>query len=485
MPARKKTRKTNLRVRLYRQGLGDCILITLPKADGSPFHFLIDCGVIIGTPQDQKKMREVVADIVEVTGGTLDLLAVTHEHWDHVSGFIQADDLFAKAGEPRAAGKLHVQQVWFAWTEDPNNPLARRLRAERAEAIQALQMASARFRAAAAGMGLAASATADGIDNVLSFFGAGQISTPQALEAVRSFVDTKPRYCHPGQPPVTLPNVPGIRIYVLGPPENEQQIKKTSSSTELYKELGFGIDAGWLGAALSGDSASDTMMPFDRAYSLPLAQAKLPQKSSPGALQQFFDRYYFGKDTESAHQDQGWRRIDADWLGAAAEFALKLDNATNNTSLVLAIEIAATGQVLLFPGDAQVGNWLSWHDVSWQLDDGTKINGPSLLERTVFYKTGHHGSHNATLKAKGLELMTSDDLIAFIPVDHEVAVKRGWTRMPLSTLVDALAERTKGRLLRSDAAFDAAAAEEAIRESFVARLKETKLFFDLDFGPVA
>src|SRR5690349_4981734 len=36
-------------VRMYRQGLGDCFLITLPKQDGKRWHMLIDCGVILGT----------------------------------------------------------------------------------------------------------------------------------------------------------------------------------------------------------------------------------------------------------------------------------------------------------------------------------------------------------------------------------------------------------------------------------------------------
>jgi hypothetical protein len=48
-------------------------------------------------------------------------------------------------------------------------------------------------------------------------------------------------------------------------------------------------------------------------------------------------------------------------LGLAGRLALQLDSDTNNTSLVLAFELGKSGRVLLFPGDAQVGNWLSWH----------------------------------------------------------------------------------------------------------------------------
>jgi hypothetical protein len=68
--------------------------------------------------------------------------------------------------------------------------------------------------------------------------------------------------------------------------------------------------------------------------------------------------------------------------------ALDLDNATNNTSLALAIELGPGGKVLLFPADAQVGNWFSWRDQSWKDDKGRDVTVDDLLARTVFYKVG-------------------------------------------------------------------------------------------------
>ena len=94
----------------------------------------------------------------------------------------------------------------------------------------------------------------------------------------------------------------------------------------------------------------------------------------------FFQQHYWGPSTDAPD----WRRIDADWLDGAAELALALDSATNNTSLVLAIELAG-GDVLLFVADAQVGNWESWQALSWNVD-GHSVTGPDLLKRTVFYK---------------------------------------------------------------------------------------------------
>jgi hypothetical protein len=136
----------------------------------------------------------------------------------------------------------------------------------------------------------------------------------------------------------------------------------------------------------------------------------------------------------------------------SADLALQLDNRTNNTSLVLAFEFAASGRVLLFAADAQVGNGLSWSDVKFGTGPDA-VTGSDLLARTVYLKVGHHGSHNATLKAKGLERMTDPDLAAFIPVNERDAKQIGWGRMPFQGILDELAARTAGRVIRADDAW--------------------------------
>jgi hypothetical protein len=157
--------------------------------------------------------------------------------------------------------------------------------------------------------------------------------------------------------------------------------------------------------------------------------------------------------------EQAWRRIDYDWLHAAADLALQLDSITNNTSLALAIERISDRRVFLLPADAQQGNWLSWHDAAmkWKVNDGQttrEVTAADLLKRTVFYKVGHHSSHNATARAKGLEMMQrKDELIAFIPVDRAVALGRnpqGSWKMPAFTLYRNLLDHCQGRVLRSD-----------------------------------
>lgn len=146
------------------------------------------------------------------------------------------------------------------------------------------------------------------------------------------------------------------------------------------------------------------------------------------------------------------RKIDTDWLRAFGQLALDLDNDTNNTSLVLAFEFEKTGEVLLFVADAQVGSWQSWAKLEFDVGGRRPLRALDLLGRTVFYKVGHHCSHNATLKAGGLELMTRDDLVAFIPLDKETAKKqgtKGW-KMPAAPLYEALKQRTGQRVVISD-----------------------------------
>lgn len=486
----------SVKVRMYRKIFGDCFLLTLPSSGPRPFFMMIDCGALSGTPRGREVMQEIVQDVIETTGGHLDLLVVTHEHMDHVSGFVQARDLFADGEREEEDGKLHVHDLWFAWTENPQDDLASRLRGQRQRSRWALRSMMQALRAAEVDAGNEEEDGADWrvseqVESLLGFFGAGGAGgTEGALEAVRRYARRPPRYLSPGAPPMELPGVPGIRFYVLGPPRQEDLLKRSRPSKadpEVY-EAAFGLtpEGAFASAALGagGDDPGfseiyEVSQPFDRTFRIPLVQAQaLP----------FFQSRYWG-DALEEYQDQAWRRIDADWLEAAAELALKLDDDTNNTSLVLAIEIQDTGQVLLFPGDAQVGNWLSWEGLSWKLDGGSEVTAHDLLARTVLYKVGHHGSHNATLRDKGLELMSHPDLVAMVPVNQDVARKKRWFQIPFPPLLQRLEEKTSCRILRADAEEEIAAkaVPQGVSPStwrrFQSRVEETELFFEVLIGP--
>jgi hypothetical protein len=415
---------------MYRQGLGDCFLVSFPTAAGGLYHVVIDCGVLLGTADAPKKINDVVADIRATTGDHINLLAATHEHWDHVSGFSQAEALWTDPA-------LRIDEVWMAWTENERDPQARRLRGERHDMRVALTVSAARLRAAGD------EGVAGEVMGLLEFFGAaGSRGTAAAFDVVRRLTPA-PKYCEPTADPTLLPGT-DARVYVLGPPRDEKLLKKYSPSKTHPETYEFAAAERLLGA-VAGRFAVPEDAPFDPAAQIPMAVAEqLP----------FFQDRYWGEDEDwrdgdpqSAAKDQSWRRIDASWLAPTSTLALHLDSATNNTSMVLAFELAG-GDVLLFASDAQVGNWLSWQTLEWEVD-GAKIKGPDLLKRAVFYKVGHHGSHNATLREQGLEQMTSLD-VAFLPVDRAMAVKKNWNRMPLAGLVTRLDEVTAGKVVRID-----------------------------------
>ena len=436
----------SLQLRLYCHGLGDCNLIGVPDDKGGTFWILIDCGIHTSAAGGSARIREVVADIFSITP-RLDVIVGTHEHWDHISGFLQAKDLF---------GKFSVGEVWFGWTEDPANPAARKIDKFKGDAMAALVDTSLRLHD-----NPRMAESAEAIDALLGFvFGLKGEKVRDAREDLRA-LSPNVRHLSPGTIVPLPPQASAIRVYVLGPPLDTTLFGIEDSATQTYRL------SPTLGALKNGLAAqagelrirNDALAPFDEGAGLALSTMLGGNElGSPHAFG-FLSRFYAGPVVKGAlakdvavPPDQDWRRIDSDWLGGGTDLALQLDSSTNNTSLVLAIEIVATGRVLIFAADAQVGNWQTWATINFaNPDGGAAITGADLLGRTVFYKVGHHGSRNATLSQNGLELMTSPDLTAFVPTDEVMAKKVGWSDIPAGKLLDRLHEKTAGRVIKSDA----------------------------------
>lgn len=436
------------RVRMYRHGLGDCFLVTFPRKNGPPFQMLIDCGALA---RDKAAMTTVVEHIRDTAKqgqpadrARLDVVVGTHEHKDHVSGFNQARRVFND--------DIDFGSVWMSWAENLSQAEARKLKEAKKVAKQKLQMAlaSAHARAAPlAGVGDLLGFTSDD-DSVES----AKVADAMAYLKQRGKDAQDLRFLEPGGAPFQLDDLDGFRFYVLGPPRDPNFLK-TSAVTRKMKEDGViyhlaqmgmaGLDA--LGAAVApgGGTESDLSHPF-----APEHRIARPAKGQPSPYFREIKPFVVSTYDEPR---EAWRRIDEDWLSAFGQLALALDNDTNNTSLVIAIECTKTRDVLLFVADAQMGNWLSWGKVSFEVPGRpTPCPAHELLGRAVFYKVGHHCSHNATLKNDGLELMTRDNLVAFIPLDIGTAQnqgKHGWD-MPAGPLFKALRRKTKERVVLSD-----------------------------------
>ena len=387
-------------------------------------------------------MQAVAQSVHDTTNGKLDRLVVTHEHWDHLSGFLQAGTIF---------DTFEVGEVWLAWTEDPQDELANELRQRKQKRLSGIVAAA---KLADRNDSPAARRTTEQLESLLNFHGdlglAGTKTTGKALEWVKAR-QAPVKYLRPGDQLFDLAGLPGIRLYVLGPPHDSRLIKRSDPSKkhpEVYElAAAEGSHQGFLAAAEAlAEDQKPGGQPFDGFFRVDESDARNENE--------LWKKYYA--------KGRSWRRVDDDWLGYAGQLALQLDSDTNNTSLVLAFELSSGGDVLLFPGDAQVGNWLSWESLEWQIPEGAAtrtVKSDDLLARTVLYKVGHHGSHNATLREKGLELMASNELAAMIPVNRVTAKKMDWL-MPFPALLTRLVEKTHGRVMDAERGLDDAAAQD-------------------------
>lgn len=498
--------RTEVTVRMYRVGFGDCFLLTFQGGgiENRAFRMLIDCGSLGRTGDDgqlqdtNEYMQQVVKDIRQKTGGEIDLLVVTHEHWDHVSGFRQATEIFRD---------MLIHRVWLPWTEQATDPLVKDLDRRNGQLLEALAFALNHPRQSKERkqeihqiLAFAGDLPPDDITAELLLAAVRKHRTRDARDLAVSFVQAsngKLEYLYPCSEkvpcqPRELSGLPNVRLYILGPPYEAQALRRsnrwpTSKEPLEQNDRRTLLGEAFLAAVQPEDELSDeerrlveSSMPFGERLRVSAEQAE--------TIPLFQDTYGFwaGK-----HHPEAWRRIDDDWLVMAEDLAMHLDNYTNNTSLALAIELVQSGKVLLFVGDAQVGNWLSWQNRSWSVREkkndlvSTTVTTKSLLEQTVLYKVGHHGSHNATAGVTqgsdmGLAWMTDPNLVAMIPVDEQVATNRGWRNIPdESALMPELEKKTRGRILRSDRRLPSqrpADTSTAEWDAFNAAVKNTELY---------
>lgn len=400
-----------VRVRMYQVGFGDCILISVeydaPLDDGRDVrHLLIDFGTTRGARDGRVpgRMADVAALIQRDTGGVLDALAVTHRHKDHLYGF------GVETGA-KVLRELAPKRVLRPWTEHPAIADDARGPADAeppkdgtpAEPVPGPGAASARFAALLGSAQEQASTIAAlaGVHASVQAEAREQIKNQAAIALLDELSGTdRGVYLYAGADAGLAELFPGLNVTVLGPPTVEQHAN-VASQRERHEDY-------WM-LALNA-SLSEATSP---------AHDDTPIKLGPGPVRWLVDRL-------ASHKSHSIARLVRD-----------LDDALNNTSLVLLLEIG--GLSMLFPGDAQIENWEYTLD---RLGDEPELK--KRLTGIDLYKVGHHGSRNATPRSlHALWADRPDDLprmASLMSTQPEVHGKSEATKVPRATLVAALRE---------------------------------------------
>jgi hypothetical protein len=469
-------------IRMYCHGFGDCFLLTFRCAGQPIYRMLIDCGMLTGS---QSILGECIENIKQDCGNHINLVVQTHEHKDHISGFNIRDK-----EKKLIWDDITVDEVWLAWTEntDPGgDELAINLKEKFKKKKKALAKSLGLYKTyinspsheslmstdpASSVYHSAQQRYAEAMQQMLNFYDINEKEVGMAAsgeeelgltmkEAMRYFIDNKGKgkrnisFWNPGDfADSKTTGLNGIKFYFLGPPKDYDLLRKMDDKEHIEMYLSdVGVSDNFY---LALTEKTDEFSPFHEKYRWENGKPLYPGDNTKDP--DFVWNLYKSPKNK-------WRDIQADWLQNAGSLALNLDSYTNNTSLVMAIEFESSGKVMLFAADAQIGNWISWTQpakegekepaIKWSgsgVDGSKTITASDLLMRTVFYKVGHHSSHNATARKHGLELMTSEELVAMIPVDEEVAKKqgkKGW-EMPAKDLYKRLQEATKCRIIRLD-----------------------------------
>lgn len=428
----------------YRVGFGDCFLLRFEygEAAGKARHVLIDFGSTAPASKAiGNQMTAVAEHVAETCGGRLDAIVATHRHKDHVSGFAGATWKRIAALEPRL--------VVLPWTEHPDAatdatvaPSGTRGKIGALSSAHVRSLAHMHDVAAAALKELrrrggappppdddtlatfddedpaAAWATQElgpaplgapfgkELSRQLAFVGDDNLANAAALE---NLLSTKAQeFLSFGSKTQLEKLLPGVKVHVLGPPTLAQSEKIRGMRTRDPDEF-------WHVMALAG-----------RESALGNGRALFPGVKPV--------------DADGVPLETRWflKRVDAVRSEELLQIVRALDDALNNTSLILLFEVRR--KKLLFPGDAQIENW------AHALADR---KARRLLAGVDVYKVGHHGSLNATPKTlwglfekRGEAGTRRLRTILSTRAGKHGSAKRG-TEVPRRTLVRALEDESE------------------------------------------
>lgn len=392
---------TSVAVRMYQVGFGDCFLLSFGYADGNERHMLIDFGTT-SRPRTAPTPLKVAQSIAQRTGGQLDVLVVSHRHRDHLSGF---------GSEKSAAtiAALTPKLVVLPWTEEPSADA--KAKSPQKTLLGALEQG----RAFAAAVDRTAPASGPGSRSELASRARDEIKNSAAVAWLGALAaGAKAEYLHAGQASSIDKFIPGIGVWVLGPPTPEQwpDVQHQRAEDAEYWMLGQRL----LGHYYAPD-------PTKRLYGEADPEVPLPTQYRRGDPPPGPERWIAA-------------RLRRQEMTAMTTIVRWLDDALNNTSLILLIE--AAGRQMLFAGDAQIENW------GFTLAElKRKRSLKRRLAELDLLKVGHHGSRNSTPRSL-VQLWSQhradggSKFVALMSTKAGVHGKTEATRVPRSTLVRAL-----------------------------------------------
>lgn len=415
-------------IRMYNQlNLGDCFLLKFSTAQEESY-MLIDFGSYEGN--NEMREQEIARDIVNTIGDKKLTIVLTHQHRDHYSGFLHAGDLL----------KGTNRELWLSYLDSEKSKEGQLIRSMTTKywdkTKKTKELLRAQFIDVPEDQRKPEVAAMLERKESYDLFAEDQ-SGGAAISKLLEITGHNVCFLTPGDNFMLPGTNDEIRVYVLGPPYDDKFLTKANPKQD---EEVHGLSSMM---ELANMDLSGTMM-LDALTTL--------KDSSYCKDDDFpFSKQYINDDDADpikklyTDTDQQWRNIDTEWLSEIGHLSLYMDKLTNNTSLVLAFEMVATKKVMLFVGDAQIGNWQSWPAVKFK---GSDVTVEDLLSRTVLYKSGHHSSANATLK-QSLDLMNEKELIIMIPVNQRVSEKYGF-HMLKPGMLSGYHRKSQGRVLRSD-----------------------------------
>src|SRR5262245_49225256 len=153
-------------IAMYRlHELGDCFLITF-TAGAATSRMLIDCGSFRNDNKATTRLHQITAAIkTKLAGLRLDVVVATHQHNDHLSGFVHCESTFRTVG---------VREVWLSWLDDPNDHKAQKIGQNHNNLMMKLAAARKRLHASVNKRSSArptAARSLEVLDDVLAFHG--------------------------------------------------------------------------------------------------------------------------------------------------------------------------------------------------------------------------------------------------------------------------------------------------------------------------